>query len=109
LPDRVKKPWASLDNTWSVWLTGPSLSNALQDSGFSSVFTCEVPAMTGRIHNRQTFVALKGTPVTIASTPPVNLLPPERASESGMTTRPARWLSWLSELIRSKIAHWRRR
>jgi hypothetical protein len=109
LRDRVKKPWASLDNTWSVWLTGPSLSNALQDAGFTSVYQCEVPAMAGRIHNRQTFVALKGSPVAIASTPPVNALPPERVDESRVASRPVLWLGWAAELIRSKIAHLRRR
>jgi hypothetical protein len=109
LRERARKPWASLDNTWSVWLTAPSLSNALQDAGFTSVYQCEVPAMAGRIHNRQTFVALKGTPVTVASTPPVNEVPLDRVADSRVVSRPVLWARWMFELVSTKIAHLRRR
>lgn len=109
LRERARKPWASIDNTWSVWLTTPSLSNALQDSGFTSVYQCEVPAMAGRIHNRQTFVALKGTPVTVESTPPVNDVPLDRVDDTKVFSRSFLWFRWIIELVTTKIAHLRRR
>jgi 2-polyprenyl-3-methyl-5-hydroxy-6-metoxy-1,4-benzoquinol methylase len=107
--ERARKPWASLDNTWSVWLTAPSLSNALQDVGFTSVYQCEVPAMAGRIDHRRTFLALKGTPVTIASTPPVNDLPLDRADDIQAGAEALRWFRWLFGSVRTKIRHWRGR
>lgn len=107
--DRARKPWASLDNTWSVWLTVSSLSNALQDAGFTTVYQCEVPALAGRIHNRRTFVALKGVPVTVDSTPPVNAEPLDRVQDIETGADSMRWIRWLISMVKTKIRHWRGR
>lgn len=69
---RARKPWASIDNPSSVWLSRASLANALRDAGFTSVYECAIPALDeGRV-NRGTFVAVKGVPVALACTPGEN-------------------------------------
>jgi SAM-dependent methyltransferase len=63
---RERSLWASLDNESSFWPTRPSLLNALQRAGFTSVLECGVPAMA-RPRDRVTFAALRGSPVELRS------------------------------------------
>jgi SAM-dependent methyltransferase len=63
---------ASMDNTWSFWFTLESLIRLLNDTGFSSVYVCDVPLEPFKPQNRVTVVALKGGPVRISSYPWVN-------------------------------------
>jgi SAM-dependent methyltransferase len=63
---RERSLWASLDNELSFWPTRPSLLNALQRAGFTSVLDCGVPAMA-RPRDRVTFAALRGSPVELRS------------------------------------------
>jgi SAM-dependent methyltransferase len=53
---------SSLDNIESMWLTWPSLCNALVRTGFSSVFECHHPTLRGfrNLSDRLTLVAVKG-------------------------------------------------
>jgi SAM-dependent methyltransferase len=63
---RERSLWASLDNETSFWPTRPSLLNALQRAGFTSVLECGVPAMAWT-RDRVTFAALRGSPVELRS------------------------------------------
>jgi predicted RNA methylase len=66
---REQALWSSIDNTRSVWPTRPSLFNLLMNVGFTSVLECHVPPMLDVPLNRATFVAVKGTPAEIRSSP----------------------------------------
>lgn len=57
--ERLKKPWASLDNPKSFWLTRPSLYNLLSHSGFTSIYECHVPAEPEKPLDRITLLAIK--------------------------------------------------
>jgi SAM-dependent methyltransferase len=63
---RERSLWASLDNVTSFWPTRPSLLNALQSAGFTSVLECGIPAMP-RPRDRVTFAALRGSPIELRS------------------------------------------
>ena len=71
--------WGSLDNLASVWLTKPSLLNLLADVGFTSVFECHNPSEIGKLNDRITLIAIKGTPHEIRSQPIVNERPRHEA------------------------------
>lgn len=58
--ERLKKPWASLDNPKSFWLTRPSLYNLLSHSGFTSIYECHTPAEPEKPLDRITLLAIKG-------------------------------------------------
>lgn len=60
--ERESSSWASLDNTTSFWFTRPSLLNALQAAGFTSVSECHSPPQPRKSGDRVTFVAIKGRP-----------------------------------------------
>lgn len=79
--ERLKSLWASVDNEESFWFTRPSLFNLLSRAGFSSVYTCQNPAVPGQWIDRDTLVAVKGTHCELASTPVVNSLPVELWAE----------------------------
>jgi SAM-dependent methyltransferase len=78
---RERLLWASLDNEKSFWPTRPSLLNALQRAGFTSVLECGVPAMA-RPRDRVCFAALRGSRVELRSVSTVGDAPavevPER-------------------------------
>jgi SAM-dependent methyltransferase len=67
--ERERSRWASLDNSRSFWFTRASLMNALMDVGFTSVYECEIPPEAARAADRRTFVAIKGTPAPVRSSP----------------------------------------
>ena len=73
-PEAVRKSrlLSSLDNTWSFFFTTESLIRLLNDTGFSSVYFCNVPLEPMKPRDRITLVAIKGTPVRISSYPWVN-------------------------------------
>jgi hypothetical protein len=56
--------WASLDNDTSFWPTRPSLLNALQRGGFTSVLECRIPALA-LPRDRLIFAALRGSPTEV--------------------------------------------
>lgn len=78
---RLKSLWASLDNERSFWFTRPSLFNLLSRTGFTSVYTCQNPAVPGQWTDRDTLVAVKGKRQELFATPAVNSLPNELWSE----------------------------
>jgi hypothetical protein len=65
---RSRSLWASLDNAESFWLTRASLFKGLMNAGFTSVMTAETPIISG-LRDRFTFIALKGRPVAVRSSP----------------------------------------
>ncbi len=79
--ERLKSLWASLDNENSFWLSRPSLFNLLAECGFTSVYTCQNPAVPGQWLDRDTLIATKGSRQEILSTPPINAMPQEHWSE----------------------------
>lgn len=72
--ERLKTLRASLDNEKSFWLTRPSLFNLLSRTGFTSVYTCQNPAVPTQRMDRDTLVAIKGTRHKLFSTPIINSL-----------------------------------
>lgn len=78
--DKEKRLWASIDNTTSFWFSRPSLINALQDAGFSSVYEAFTPAHLNygkpglETVDRCTFVALKNEHVNLHTSPAANAL-----------------------------------
>jgi SAM-dependent methyltransferase len=66
---KTAKLWASLDNIENFWITRPTLYNALRNSGFTSVYECNVPAEPEKPADRLTFVAIKGQPVHLVNAP----------------------------------------
>ena len=78
---RERSLWASLDNDTSFWPTRPSLLNALQRGGFTSVLECSIPALA-LPRDRLIFAALRGSPTEVraismgADAPPAEV--PER-------------------------------
>jgi len=63
---------ASIDNTFSFWFTRDSLVRLLLDVGFTSVWECHAPLEPGKRYDRTTMVALRGTPISLATYPWVN-------------------------------------
>lgn len=51
--------WASIDNMKSFWLTKASLTNALIDAGFTSVYECQYPSWNDMPGNRIALIAMK--------------------------------------------------
>ena len=64
--------WASIDNTRSFWLTKPSLCNALDHAGFTSVFEQLNHSLEHQPLDRHTFIAMKGQIASILSHPPTD-------------------------------------
>jgi len=67
--EKLKWLWASLDNEKSFWFTRPSLFKLLHQTGFTSVYTCENPAVPGGWVDRETVVAVKGNSQDLISIP----------------------------------------
>ncbi len=67
IEDRLKSPWASLDNPKSFWLTRPSLYNVLAHAQFTSIYECHVPLEKERPFDRATLLAIKGRPEALSS------------------------------------------
>lgn len=78
--EKSKKLWASWDNNDSFWFTKPSLINALNKTGFSSVYECITPlhlnyGKPGMEHtDRCTFVAVKSEKRELKTSPTANKL-----------------------------------
>ena len=77
--------WSSIGNPESLWLTRPSLYNLLADVGFTSACECHLPLVpkyeimrANDEADRATFVAMKGQPVTLKTTPLENDRPRDR-------------------------------
>jgi 2-polyprenyl-3-methyl-5-hydroxy-6-metoxy-1,4-benzoquinol methylase len=76
LQEREKVLWSSLDNIKSFWLTRASLFNFLDRVGFTSVYECHQPLVSKyeamreqKQADRATFLAIKGTPMSLKSSP----------------------------------------
>jgi 2-polyprenyl-3-methyl-5-hydroxy-6-metoxy-1,4-benzoquinol methylase len=72
--ERLKSLRSSIDNEQSFWLTRPSLFNLLSRADFTSVYTCQNPAVPTQRLDRDTLVAIKGTRHKLFSTPIENSL-----------------------------------
>ena len=68
----MKSLWASLDNETSFWFTRPSIYNLFSNVGFTTVYSCNVPALPSKGADSDTFVAIKGKKVRLNTTPTVN-------------------------------------
>ena len=94
-PPTTKELWASVGNEASFLFSRPSLLNALASVGFSSVHECLNPphlnfGAPGIEHlNRCTFVAVKGSQVTLSTSPAANGLE-EAWPEGALTYVPVR-------------------
>ncbi len=77
---RMKVLWASLENQNSFWFTRPSLHNLLSRVGFTSVYTCQQPAVRQAL-DRDTIVAVKGVREDILSMPTSKDVPDEISAE----------------------------
>jgi SAM-dependent methyltransferase len=63
-PEEQKaRPWASMGNIASFWLTPASLVNALTDTGFTTVCEAVAPAHPHQTADRRTYIAVRGTRV----------------------------------------------
>jgi Methyltransferase domain len=72
-PDqKYRDLWSSIDNQQSFWLTQSSLCNALDHSGFTSVFVQMNPSLQKQPLDRHTVIAIKGATVPILSSPLTN-------------------------------------
>lgn len=78
---KLQNLWASLDNEKSFWLTRSSLYNLLSLSGFTSVSTCQNPAVPCQMADRDTLIAVKGRRVELFCTPLINAWLEERWPE----------------------------
>ena len=67
--DKYADLWSSIDNDRSFWLTKPSLCNALDHAGFTSVFLQLNPSLEKQSLDRDTFIAVKGQVAKIPSSP----------------------------------------
>ena len=65
----LSHPWSAIRNEFSFFFTRPSLFNAIEGAGFSSVYECLMPAAPDYPTNRATLIAIKGRPVTLNRTP----------------------------------------
>jgi len=65
----LSHPWSAIGNEFGFFFTRPSLYNALEGAGFSSVYECLMPAAPDYPINRTTLIAIKGRPVTLNRTP----------------------------------------
>ena len=101
--------WASADNETSFWFTRPSLVNALISAGFTSVYECFAPAHMNfgkpgmECPDRCTFVAIKGTPVELITSPAANDLV-ETWPEGSLDYAPRSRLRQLFEAVWRKVA-----
>ena len=69
---RRSKLLRSIDNTFSFWFTRDSLTRALRDVGFNSVYECRVPFEPGKADDRVTLIARKEPPVVLSAYPWIN-------------------------------------
>jgi len=76
---RLKDLWASVDNVRSFWLTEPSLANLIARTGFSSFYECLNPHHDVPV-DRRAYVAVKGRPAAILSSP--------KTAELGLAGKP---------------------
>ena len=65
----LSHPWSAIGNEFGFFFTRPSLYNAVEGAGFSSVYECLMPAAPDYPINRTTLIAIKGRPVTLNRTP----------------------------------------
>ncbi len=70
--DKYADLWASIDNTRSFWFTKPSLCNALEHAGFTSVYVQLNPSLEKQPLDRHTLIAIKGQTARILSSPPTD-------------------------------------
>jgi SAM-dependent methyltransferase len=92
--------WSSWDNNESFWFTRPSLINLIGKAGFTSVYECFNPAHLNfgkpgiEWNDRCTFVALKGEPCKLTTSPSVNELheswPEESLSYCAVKSKPSK-------------------
>ena len=96
--ERIEKTWNSLDNEESFWLTRPSLFNLFSNAGFSSVYTCQNPALPRpwpdpsippepiTFPGEDTLVAIKGDRQSLFSAPLLNEAPDIAWGETSSTS-----------------------
>lgn len=99
---KAKALWASADNLTSFWFTRPSLINAMQQAGFSSVYECFTPAHLNygkpglECADRGTFVGVNGEPALLVTSPAANDIredwPEDTLSYAAPLPRPLRLL-----------------
>jgi 2-polyprenyl-3-methyl-5-hydroxy-6-metoxy-1,4-benzoquinol methylase len=70
--DRLKNLWASIDNETSFWFTRPSIYNLLANVGFTTAYSCNVPALPSKGADSDTLVAIKGQQIHLNTSSTLN-------------------------------------
>jgi len=83
--DKKIQLWASIDNTYSYWMTQPSFINLLADNGFTSFHQVLLPTMPNTGDDRRTYVAIKGRREAVKTSPMTDSQPNVRAPEVELT------------------------
>jgi hypothetical protein len=78
--ERLRNLHASVDNASSFWLTPASLANLVAHVGFSSFYECLKPEHDVPC-DRRAYVAMRGQPAAILSSPPTRDMPHENKPE----------------------------
>jgi 2-polyprenyl-3-methyl-5-hydroxy-6-metoxy-1,4-benzoquinol methylase len=108
--EKAKARWASADNMTSFWFSRPSLVNAMNVAGFSSVYECFTPAHLnyGRpgleSDSRVTFLGINGSQAQVATSPKANETN-EMFPEGSLGYEPQKSLKrQIAEKIKSRLA-----
>lgn len=94
---RTSRLWASIDNASSFWLTEPSLINLLLAAGFTTVATVHTPTMPGCAQDRRTYLACRGTGISLLTSDVTQTQPsfPQPESPNRVIDSSQRERSWL--------------
>ena len=84
---RIKRYWASLDNTTSFYLSRTSLFCILGRLGFTSVYECYIPPEPEKPVDRITLLAFKGMRQRIMNSPLMDQYPVDNSPEEFATHR----------------------
>ena len=103
LDDQLRLSRSSIGNPESLWLTRPSLYNALVDAGFTSVLELRMPRFKQTV-DRVQVVALRGESRTVRSAPGGDRLDVERWPEREARRRHP-MATWRGELKRRVAPH----
>jgi 2-polyprenyl-3-methyl-5-hydroxy-6-metoxy-1,4-benzoquinol methylase len=69
LADKARDLWASIDNEDSFWFTPNELVTQFFDAGFTSAAEVELPTQPDNSYDRRMYVAIKGRPTKVLSSP----------------------------------------
>lgn len=102
---RTARLWASIDNATSFWFTEPGLINILMGAGFTSTATVHSPTMPGTPHDRRTYLAYRGSKVTLRTSDITQMQPayPEPELPNMAVDPSQRERSWLFKFAKQAL------